>query len=196
MAKKDMSSEVGNNSIMNTRPLLVRSKRGGFTLIELLVVIAIMLTLSGFLFPAVLKMISSAKSKRVSVEIHTIVAAVNSFKNEYGRWPGQYVQGLDHITDHAPLIHDLTNNVRNRQFIELDPSWLAGSGSTLRFVDAWGNDIYIALDRDGNGEVYLERTGVADFYDLQKTVPNTTAAAVSWGAHPSSEDSLIDSWGL
>ena len=121
-------------------------------MLELIVVVAIILILSGLLFPAILHLIEKAKKSRVRTQLHSIVAAAKSYKNEYGRWPGQKVQGVDFTTHHGDFIHDLTNNPRNLLFIEIDPTWVTGASINDTFVDAWGNDIYIALDRDGDGD--------------------------------------------
>ncbi|MDE0839570.1 MAG: prepilin-type N-terminal cleavage/methylation domain-containing protein [Kiritimatiellae bacterium] len=174
----------------------LRSKQSGFTMLELIIVVAIILILSGLLFPAILHLIEKAKKGRVRTQLHSIVAAAKSYKNEYGRWPGQAVQGVDFTTHHGDFIHDLTNNPRNFLFIEIDPTWVTGSGQNDTFVDAWGNEIYIALDRDGDGDVHVKPTPKNGFATLDQIVPNNTAAAVSWGNTPGDPDSLLNTWGL
>jgi len=62
-------------------------KRNGFTLIEL----AIALVIIGLLIGTVLKgraMIAQAKVNRVATDIHSIVAAVDTFQDRYGYLPG------------------------------------------------------------------------------------------------------------
>lgn len=174
--------------------------RSGFTLLELLVTIAIILTLMGMLFPAVMQIVKRGKARRVAVQLQAIVTAAKSYKNEYGRWPGQAAAPVadrlkDEITDHALFLNDLTNNPRNFQFIEIDPSWLRGAG-TNTFVDPWGRELYIALDRNGDGDVKVEPVLGAGYFDIRRIVPNNTAAAMSWGPNPEDEDSIIRSWSL
>lgn len=173
-----------------------RSNKSGFTLLELIVVIAIILILSALLFPAILHLIEKAKKGRVSTQLHSIVAAAKSYRNEYGRWPGQAVQGVDFTTHHGDFIHDLTNNPRNLLFIEIDPTWVTGATLNDTFVDAWGNDIYIALDRDGDGDTHAKTTPKSGFVTLDQVIPNNTAVAVSWGNNPGDADNLLNTWGL
>src|SRR5947207_2103029 len=58
-----------------------------FTLIELLVVIAIIALLMGLLFPAYRAVQNQARQTQAKNDLTQIVAAVNAFYTEYGRYP-------------------------------------------------------------------------------------------------------------
>ena len=58
-----------------------------FTLVELLVVIAIIGILAAMLFPALTGAIQSAQKGKAKTEMASLVAAIQSYYQDYGRFP-------------------------------------------------------------------------------------------------------------
>src|SRR5436190_8636155 len=65
----------------------IRQRTSAFTLIELLVVIAIIIILAGLLFPAFRGVQEQARRTQAKNDLTQIVAAVNAFYTEYGKYP-------------------------------------------------------------------------------------------------------------
>ena len=65
----------------------IREPTSAFTLIELLVVIAIIIILAGLLFPAFRGVQNQARQTQAKNDLTQIVAAVNAFYTEYGKYP-------------------------------------------------------------------------------------------------------------
>ena len=65
----------------------IRESTSAFTLIELLVVIAIIIILAGLLFPAFRGVQNQARQTQAKNDLTQIVAAVNAFYTEYGKYP-------------------------------------------------------------------------------------------------------------
>ena len=61
-----------------------------FTMIELLVVIAIIAILAGLLLPAVIGGLKKADVTQAQTEVRLIAAAMNAYRADYGKWPGEY----------------------------------------------------------------------------------------------------------
>jgi prepilin-type N-terminal cleavage/methylation domain-containing protein len=68
-------------------------KERAFTLIELLVVIAIIAILIGLLFPAFQAVQNQAKRTQAKNDLSQIVAAVNAYYTEYGKYPVDVAAG-------------------------------------------------------------------------------------------------------
>src|SRR5437667_7646524 len=66
---------------------LPQKDKRGFTLIELLVVIAIIAILIGMLFPAFSAVQNQARRTQAKNDLTQIVAAVNAYYTEYGKYP-------------------------------------------------------------------------------------------------------------
>jgi prepilin-type N-terminal cleavage/methylation domain-containing protein len=136
------------------------SPRSAFTLIELLVVIAIIALLMGLLFPAVTGAIQTAKRNQARADAQQIASAVTIFWNDYGRLPvpdGENSSEDDAANFTESLSRDIVAiligantavNPRNKGYLEIDTA--ADDGT---YLDPWGNQYLIKLDRDANNKV-------------------------------------------
>ena len=70
-----------------------RDGTGGFTLLELLVVLAILGLLAAIVGPQVLRYLGSSKSQTASVQAKNIVAGLNLYRLDAGRFPTE-AEGL------------------------------------------------------------------------------------------------------
>jgi general secretion pathway protein G len=86
-----------------------RARRGeaGFTLLELLVVLAIMGLLVGIIAPRVFGYLSSSRTKAAQVQIHEIMASLELYRIEFGRFPTEQegLQALVAAPPNAPNWH-------------------------------------------------------------------------------------------
>ena len=64
-----------------------RASARGFTLIELLVVITIIGLLAGLAFPAIAKVMETAKKAEASAMINQLRVSLTAYQTEYGTWP-------------------------------------------------------------------------------------------------------------
>ncbi|MEI6338444.1 MAG: prepilin-type N-terminal cleavage/methylation domain-containing protein [Verrucomicrobiota bacterium] len=76
-----------DNPGFETSAMIFSRKQHGFTLIELITVIAIIMILMGLLLPAVNSVKEAAKRTQAKNDVTHIVAAVNAYYTEYGRYP-------------------------------------------------------------------------------------------------------------
>ncbi|MEP6966955.1 MAG: type II secretion system major pseudopilin GspG [Pseudomonadota bacterium] len=61
----------------------------GFTLLEMLVVLAIMGLLAAIIAPQVLKYLGSSRSQTAKVQVQNVVAALELYRLDVGRYPSQ-----------------------------------------------------------------------------------------------------------
>lgn len=79
------------------------NKERGFTLLELLVVLAIMGLLAAIVGPQVLRYLGSSKTQAAQVQAKNIVAALNLFRLDAGRYPTAE-EGLEVLVKAPPSV--------------------------------------------------------------------------------------------
>lgn len=141
----------------------MREERNGtkqFTLIELLVVIAIIAILAGLLLPALIGVQKQARVTEARAQCNAIVTACKAYETEYGvlPWGGTSDVALEGGDNYKKLIELLTcvdgpgsygyTNKRKMKFLDVDSDY-----ATNGFVDPWGNEFYVYLDTDYDGDV-------------------------------------------
>jgi prepilin-type N-terminal cleavage/methylation domain-containing protein len=146
-----------------------------FTLIELLVVIAIIAILIGLLFPAFNAVQNQARRTQAKNDLTQIVAAVNAYYTEYGKYP--VVVDDTPIADNSDLFYTLraipmgTANAANaanpRKIVFISPpdakdpaNPRAGIGADGQYYDPWGATYKVVID--GNYD-----NGIANPYGAQ-----------------------------
>ncbi len=75
----------------------------GFTLLELLVVLAILGLLAAIVGPQVLRYLGSSKSQTASVQAKNIVAGLNLYRLDAGRFPTE-AEGLEALVKAPPSV--------------------------------------------------------------------------------------------
>jgi prepilin-type N-terminal cleavage/methylation domain-containing protein len=164
-------------------------RRSGFTLIELLVVITIIGILAGIMFNSGLfSFLKSAEVKKTKSIFRAWVTQIYQYKETYKHFPPVLLQkkegepleiGQGYQEDHDRFLAalkgrewDRTNNSwialdqyrdenkRSREFHSFGEDEFGKNGF---LVDAWGGDqIFIVVDRDGDGLIELEATAFTD----------------------------------
>ena len=143
----------------------IRQRTSAFTLIELLVVIAIIIILAGLLFPAFRGVQEQARRTQAKNDLTQIVAAVNAFYTEYGKYPlvtADTTYGPGGTSTNDLLFNELrataaaTQNPRKIVFISppfvKDPNNpRAGIGTPTgtgpgQFYDPWGTAYGVEID--------------------------------------------------
>jgi prepilin-type N-terminal cleavage/methylation domain-containing protein len=127
------------------RPALWEGPRAAFTLIELLVVILIIAILMGLLLPVIHSVKEGGRKSQAAAEVARIVAAVQAFHMEYGRYPAV---GPNGETDIAVGDSGAGLKIPNRELFY-----------TLRAIDA-GVNTNAAVNR--RRVVYFEGNDVSD----------------------------------
>ena len=168
-----------------------REHASAFTLIELLVVIAIIIILAGLLFPAFRGVQEQARRTQAKNDLTQIVAAVNAFYTEYGKYPlvaadtiyGPGGTSSDLLFNELRATAAATQNPRKIVFISppfvKDPNNpRAGIGTTsAQFYDPWGTAYGVKIDGS---------------YDNQLTNPYTADT----GAGPATLTIGVIAWSL
>ena len=176
----------------------IREHSSAFTLIELLVVIAIIIILAGLLFPAFRGVQEQARRTQAKNDLTQIVAAVNAFYTEYGKYP---LVTVDTVygpggTSSADLFYSLRavasganalNVINPRAIVFISPPFVkdpnnprAGIATTTgagQFYDPWGTPYGVKIDGS---------------YDNQLTNPYTADT----GAGPSPLTAGVIAWSL
>ncbi len=146
-----------------------RPSVGAFTLIELIVVILIIAVLMTLAFPAFQGLQNQMKRAQARNDLAQIVAAVNAFYTEYGKYPlatSDTIYGPA-ATSNAALFNELrataaqTQNPRQIIFISppdaKDParprSGIGISAGAGQFFDPWGVAYHVEIDGNYNNQI-------------------------------------------
>lgn len=122
-----------------------RYRQAGFTLLELLVVLAIMGLLAAIVGPQVIRYLGSSKTQTASVQSKNIVAALNLFRLDAGRYPVQQ-EGLSALVK-APASVPLWNGPYLPDMSALNDPW--GKPYQMQIPGKHGEvDVY-SLGSDG-----------------------------------------------
>ncbi len=118
-------------------------KDGGFTLIELLVVLVILALLAAIVGPQLLKYVGSSRTQTAKVQIQNIVAGLDLFRLDVGRYPTAQ-EGLNVLVTAPTAV----------------PNW---NGPYLRRAEAlrdpWGQP-YLYANPGKHGEIDVYTLGV------------------------------------
>lgn len=154
-------------------------KFGAFTLIELFVVMAVIIILMGLAFPAFTSVQNAARKTQAKNDLVQIMAAVNAFYTEYGKYPtAATTQAAAKMTPGGTSTGTLFNELRGlpaapmnpRQIVFMSPpeakdqtnprSGIKNSDGQL--YDPWGTTYAIDLDADYDNQIpnpYTTDTG-------------------------------------
>jgi|SRR6266404_1069944 len=175
----------------------IREPTSAFTLIELLVVIAIIAILMGLLFPAYRAVQNQARQTQAKNDLTQIVAAVNAFYTEYGKYPlvtGDTTISGTTTPSSADLFYTLravasgfnaNNAVNPRQIVFINPPYVkdpanprSGIGTTTgagQYYDPWGKPYRIGIDGGYDNQLANPYTAGAGPLSL-------TIGVIAWSA--------------
>jgi type II secretory pathway pseudopilin PulG len=174
-----------------------REPTSAFTLIELLVVIAIIIILAGLLFPAFRGVQNQARQTQAKNDLTQIVAAVNAYYTEYGKYPLVAADNTIYgpaANPNADLFYTLravalganASNVQNpRVIVFINPPDVkdpnnprSGIGTAAanigQYFDPWGKPYNIEIDGGYDNTVanpYTANAGVT---------PNLQIGVIAW----------------
>lgn len=115
----------------------------GFTLIELLVVITVMAILAGLVLSTAGYIQKKSARSRAEAEVAALLAALESYKVEYGAYPASGAAGAEgaRILYQALSFSNESLNPSGKIFFEPKTTMLDGTNSrtTTYFVDHFGN---------------------------------------------------------
>lgn len=153
---------------------------GAFTLVEILVVVSIIGLLAGLALPAIQGAQTAARKGKAKGEMQSIITALKSYQNEYGRLPDSSALGSSPEGDGDSWFGESSSknlfwmlsgdnygqqNPRQIVFLELPANSTNGvfldpwKRQYLLKVDASGNNIINYYDRDYNGAALVISLG-------------------------------------
>ncbi|MGI8601593.1 MAG: type II secretion system protein [Verrucomicrobiales bacterium] len=153
---------------MKTSRLDFSPSRRGFTLVELLVVITIIAVLAGISIPAYQSILKKMTRMQAETTAKSLVNSISQYYAEYNRFPlpadapGSEVTALrtDEVLIGALLGTDLMMNPKKIQFLpelkdatETGKNGLKSAGDLSTVVDPWGEEYYVIMDSDYNGQI-------------------------------------------
>jgi len=149
---------------------ITHQKAKGFTLVELLVVIAIIASLAALSTPVIMRALTKAKIVSAKAVCVSLGNAVDRFESEYSYLPtNEASENLDKEPDErssgelmaalAGVEVDSALNTKDIKFFTLGSANNNADGmnvldNTAITYDLWGNEYYIKLDIDLNGEIF------------------------------------------
>lgn len=104
----------------------------GYTLTEMLVVIGIISLIAAVLTPAVLGQMARARIKAAQLQVQTVAAEVDSFRNDVGRYPTAS-EGLDALVTAPPGLE----------------GWTGPYARNKGLKDPWGRPLIYVPSDDG-----------------------------------------------
>lgn len=161
--------------------------RRGFTLVELLTVIAIISVLMGLTLVVISAVKEAARRAKAKHDMLNIVAAINAYYTEYGRFPVDAPDSSVDMTianenDHVALFRVLmatgSDSLNPKKIVFITPPIAIESGTFARggidkkgvFRDPWGSPYQIRIDTNYD-------TQLANPYD-SNAGPSTLAGSV------------------
>lgn len=97
-----------------------RDRDGGFTLVELLVVLVILSLIMGLVGPRVLGYLSDARVRSAKLQIDSLVAALDLFYLDAGRYPSQS-EGLAVLIKRPPSVDSWNGPYLKQTALPTDP---------------------------------------------------------------------------
>jgi general secretion pathway protein G len=105
---------------------------GGYTLTEMLVVIGIICLIAAVLTPALIGQMAHARLKAGQLQLNTVAAEVEAFRNDVGRYPTQS-EGLAVLLSPPASVE----------------GWAGPYAKKKSLKDPWGHDFVYIPDADG-----------------------------------------------
>ena len=158
-----------------------------FTMIELLVVIAIIAILAGLLLPAVITGMKQSEVAQARTEVKLIAAAMNAYRTDYGKWPGE-ISNRDTSTTIYWDYLDLINTLRGTN---VTGSVIDQMGITAQGATTWKN-------QNPKQRVYLQVSDKSIATNANGTTGNytgTTASPTPSQPYAAQTGELADPWG-
>jgi prepilin-type N-terminal cleavage/methylation domain-containing protein len=166
---------------------LIPDRRAGeraFTLVELLVVVTIIAVLAGISIPAYQGILKKMTEQQARTMDQTLVNSISSYFAEYNKYPlpadyGSEVGALrtdEQLTGALLATDPLMNPKRIRFLPDLKDASTTGknglktSGDVATVVDPWGEEYYVIMDADYNGEIENPNPGVGSLKLYQKVL--------------------------
>lgn len=96
------------------------AKDAGVTLVEMLVVLAILVMLAALVAPRVISYLGSSRTQAAKVQIESIVAALELYRIDVGRWPTAE-EGLGALVERPPSAQYWNGPYLKKKLLPLDP---------------------------------------------------------------------------
>jgi type II secretory pathway pseudopilin PulG len=145
--------------------------------------------LVAMLLPAVGMLRQTTKRKQAAVRARSLIQAVQTYRQVYGKYPGQIQDVYDQEVTPEELITALTNNTRDIVFVEFGAGELDSDGALL---DPWAMPYVISMDE--NGDKVTELAATASGTSFSTNVPGEPICVMSWGGNPPDEKERVYSW--
>jgi prepilin-type N-terminal cleavage/methylation domain-containing protein len=162
-----------------------RSTGRAFTLVELLVVITIIAVLASVSIPAYQGIMKKMTEQQARTMDQTLVNSIAGYYAEYSKYPlpadysGSEVGPMrtdEQLTAALLAVDPMMNPKRIRFLPDLKDASTTGknglktSGDTSVIVDPWGEEFYVIMDADYNGEIENPNPGSGSAKLYQKVL--------------------------